>query len=230
MELSLIALSVLVCLALLALDGRRRERATWRDWEILLTPKGERRYDELARGVRDNAHLVDFTLGRAGELNVVGQAAEARRLLDVGTALLGRFSGLMTHLLVEMARFSRMTWAMAGVPSLPAARFRTPSLAWRAHLSNLVQPFCVTAGERFRLRLVALRSGFRVLHGMVGRVSQRLQGHGAAHQRDWVTVAAARADVGTLTDESLASLRVLLTALGARPRNSARVLAEEPRA
>ncbi len=230
MEFSLIALSALVCLALLALDARRRERATWRDWEVLLTPKGERRYDELARGVRDNAHLVDFTLGRAGELNVVGQAAEARRLLDVGSALLGRFSGLMSHLLVEMARFSRMTWAMAGVPSLPASRFRTQPLAWRAHLANLVQPFCVTAGERFRLRLLPLRSGYRLLHGMVDRASRRLRTHEGASQREWVTVAAARADVGTLTDESLASLKVLLTALGARPRNKARVLAEQPRA
>jgi hypothetical protein len=229
MEFSLIAVSALVCLVLLALDARRRERATWRDWEILLTPKGERRYDELARGVRDNAQLVDFALGRAGELQRLGERAEARRLLEVGSALLGRFSGVMTHLLAEMARFSRMTWAMAGVPPLPAARLRTPPLAWRAHLTNLVQPFCVTAGERFRLRLLTLRGGYRLLCDLVDKACQRVRRGNSGSARDWDTVSAARDDVATLTDESLSSLRVLLTALGARPRAEAPVLAQEPR-
>jgi hypothetical protein len=229
MEFTLIALSAVCFLALLALDARRRERATWREWEILLTPKGERTYGDLSRHVRDNAVLVDVTLARADELRAVGARGEAGRVLQVGSEMLARFTSMMTQLLSQMVRYSRMTFALAGVTPLPVAEFRTPPLRWRAQLVNLVQPFLVTAGERYRLRVVVLRGGFRLLHGVVERAVGRLRRRADTEANDWAGVTAARVDVALLTEESLHSLRALLSALGARPRAKAALLAEEPR-
>ncbi len=229
MEFTVIALSAVCFLALLALDARRRERSTWREWEILLTPKGEHSYRELSRHVRDNALLVDVSLARADELQAAGQQVEAGRALHMGSAMLGRFTVMMSHVLSQMMRYSRMTFALAGVDPLPAAALRTPPLRWRAQLANLVHPFLVTAGERYRLRVLTLRGGFRLLHAMVERACQRVQRRAGTSASDWASVAAARGDVAVLTEESLGSLRALLSALGARPRAKAALLAEEPR-
>jgi hypothetical protein len=114
-------------------------------------------------------------------------------------------------------------------PRLPARRLRTPALAWRAHLCNLVQPFLVTAGERFRLRLVTLRNSLLLLNGIVSGEQRRRGCEGAGSSDDWQALEAARADLETLTGATLANLNLLLSALAARPRVRGRVLAEEPR-
>ncbi len=230
MDFWVVALSLAVCLVLLALDGRRREGAIWRDWEIVLTPKGARTCRQLERSIRDDAELIDVALAHAGECGR-RNLGDAPRVLATGSALLGRFAAVMRHLLVSMERYSRMVWAVAGVPALPMRRFRTEALACRAALFNLARPFLVTGGERFRLRSLTLRSGFGLLHEIVARVEHRLRRRGvsAAAASEWETVEAARADVATLTEESLVSLRVLMTALAARTRAQASVLAEESR-
>ena len=215
---------------LLALEAARRERATIRRWDVAPTPKGERTYNAFEGRVRDLAQLVDLTLARAAVLHRAGPSDEAQRVLAVAHRLLRLFVADMLGLHAGMADFSRSAAALHGVPGLPARRLCTSPLAWRAHLCNLVQPFLVTAGERFRLRLVTLRNGLLLLNGIVAGEHQRLRGcEGARLSADWQVLEAVRADLETLTGETLDSLHLLLAALAAQPRVPVQVLAEEPR-
>jgi hypothetical protein len=229
MGLALIAAVVCVSGLLLTLEAARRERATFRQWHVAPTPKGERVYSALEGRVRDLAQLVDVTLARAVVLHRAGAPDEARRVLAVGRKLLKVFVADMLGLHAGMAEFSRSAEALGRAPRLPARRLRTPALAWRAHLCNLVQPFLVTAGERFRLRLVTLRNSLLLLNGIVSGEQRRRGCEGAGSSDDWQALEAARADLETLTGATLANLNLLLSALAARPRVRGRVLAEEPR-
>lgn len=216
---------------LLALEAARRERATVRDWNAAPTPKGEHTYTVLASPVRDMAQIVDATLAHAIVLHRAGRVDEARRVLAIAHRQLTLFVADMLGLHAGMADFSRSAAALRGVRGLPARRLHTLSIVWRAHLCNLVQPFLVTAGERFRLRLVTLRNSLLLLNGIVAGEHQRLRRpESAGLAADWRALEAARADLQTLTGEALASLHLLLAALGAQSRVPARVLAEEPRA
>lgn len=219
------AAGCLCCLAAVVFEAARRERAAARAWDPAATPKGERTYTALECRVRDMAQLVDVTLARAALLHRSGPLDEAQRVLAVAQRLLAAFVADMLGLHAGMAEFSRSAPAMTGVPGVPARRLRISPLAWRAHLCNLVRPFLVTADERFRLRLLTLRSGLLLLNGVVAREHERLRRRESAHlAADWRALEAARADLETLTGEALDSLRLLLAALAAQPRVPARVL------
>ena len=56
----MIGLSVVSCFIVLFLFGRRNERAIRRDWELLLTPKGESLYRSIEGRVQNELALVDF--------------------------------------------------------------------------------------------------------------------------------------------------------------------------
>src|SRR5262245_15999916 len=124
-----IAGSILLCLALLYLDGRRRERAVLRDWELVLTPKGERTYRWMEARVHSDLLLANLTYTRAFSARDVGSIDEAHRLLDVGCKLIEQFAPTMLRSLAAMAVLSRMVAAMAPVRPLKPRKFRLRQLA-----------------------------------------------------------------------------------------------------
>src|SRR5262245_7810715 len=132
----MIAFSVLGCLVLLYLDGRRNEAAVWRDWELLLTPRGARAYQEIEERVQADLAVADLTLRRALEARRLGSTSEALQLLDAGYEMIEGFAPNMRSLLAHMSTFSRMVAAMAPLPPLSPRDFRLTQLVRLAYVSG----------------------------------------------------------------------------------------------
>lgn len=217
----MILFSFLGCLLFLFLVARRNESAVLRDWEILLTPKGQRVQSAVEGRVHAELALADLAFDQAFEVRQLGSVDEAMRLLDVGYRVIERFSPNMLRLLSAMTVYSRMVSAMAPVPPLRPRDFRLSQIASLAHLNRILHQFVVSTAERFRLRLYILGRGF----GLAGRYlmmsTQKIVHQDVEAEREWAQIQAIREDFQTLTDESLASLRILLTSLAAERKEDA---------
>lgn len=207
-----VAVGVLVLLALgtmLYLTGRAHERRAYRDWRVLMTREGEHFYQQQLATVAAEMAAVDVALEAAAEADPLVSSEQALSLIGAGFGLISHHAQSMRNLLAGMAVYSRMVSAMLPVAPVPPRRFRLRQLVSAAYLAAVFHHLLVTAVERYRLRVYVLRFGF----GAVVRYLRR--GPGA------VTAAAvgdARHDLGALTDESMESLRVLLTSMAAERR------------
>jgi hypothetical protein len=215
----MIALSALGGLVVLFLFGRRNERAVRRDWELLLTPKGEQVYQTLEGRVQSQMDLADLTYGEAFAVRELGSIQEAKHLLDVGFRVIEQFSPNMLKLLGAMATFSRMVSAMAPVKPLRPQSFRLSQIASLAYLNQVLHQFLVSTAERYRLRVYVLGRGFGLATRFLLQSTKRITSDDPAADREWQQIQAIREDFQTLTDESLASLRALLTSLAAERRD-----------
>lgn len=213
--MGLSALSVLIVLFLFA---RRNERAVRRDWELLLTPKGERVLQSIEGRVQSHMDLAELTYDEAFSVRELGSLDEAKHLLDVGFRVIEQFSPSMLRLLSAMATFSRMVSAMAPVTPLRPAGFRLAQLASLAYLNQVLHQFLVSSGERFRLRVYVLGRGFGLATRYLLQSTRRIVAGEPESEREWQQIDALRDDFQTLTDESLVSLRSLLTSLSAEQR------------
>jgi len=198
-------------MVLLVIDGRRRERVIEREWELVLTPRGQRRLERFAAGVHDELALADLTYERAAEARGQGDLFAAYRLVDSGCDLIAAFAPRMVHALAAWVVLSRMAAAVAPVRPLRPRDFRLAQLVQLAYLSRFLHHLVLTTAERFRLRVYLLQRGFRT----VGALALRWRGSPAP---PWDDLAAAHHDVTTLSEESLETLRVLLISLDAERR------------
>jgi hypothetical protein len=215
----MIGASVLSCLVVLFLFGRRNERAVRRDWQLLLTPRGENVYRTIEGRVENEMALANLTYEEAFAVRELGSVDEAKRLIDVGYRVIECFSPNMLHLLATMAKFSRMVSAMAPVTPLRPRDFRLTEIASLAYLNGLVHRFLVSTAERFRLRIYILGQSFGLATRSLLRSTQRIVRGEPEAEREWDQVDAVRQDFDTLTRDSLDTLRVLLTSLAAERRD-----------
>jgi hypothetical protein len=213
-----IALSGAAVLLVLFLLGRRDEGKVRRDWELLLTPRGEKVYRSIESRVQSEMALADMTYDEAFTVRELGSVEEAKHLLDVGYKVIEKFSPNMLKLLAAMATFSRMVSAMAPVAPLRPQAFRITQIASLAYLNQLVHRFLVTTTERDRLRVYILGRSFGLATRFLLDSTRRIVSGDPDAEREWDQIQAVRQDFQTLTDESLESLRVLLTSLAAEKR------------
>lgn len=209
----LITFSSLGGLVVLVLLGRRNEKAVRRDWELLLTPRGEKLYSSISSRVNSQLELADLTYDEAFSVRQLGSVEEAKHLLDVGFTVIEKFSPTMLQLLSAMATFSRMVSAMTPVKPLRPQSFQLPQIVSLAYLNQVLHQFLVSTGERFRLRLYVLGRGFGLASRFLLASTRRITGGAPDSDREWDQIQAIREDFQTLTDESMESLRVLLTSL-----------------
>jgi len=209
------AVSMLLVLFLL---GRRDEGKVKRDWELLLTPRGERLYRSIEGRVQSEIALADMTYDEAFTVKELGSVEEAKHLLDVGYQVIEKFSPNMLKLLAAMATFSRMVSAMAPIAPLRPQGFRMAQIASLAYLNQFVHRFMVTTAERYRLRVYILGRSFGLATRFLLDSTRRIVNDQPEAEREWDQIQAVRQDFQTLTDESLESLRVLLTSLAADKR------------
>lgn len=211
----MIGLSLVSTLAVLFLMARRNERAVREDWETLLTPKGESLYRSMEGRVRTELGMAELTFEHAQAYRELGTVDEALRLLDIGYKVIERFSPSMLRLLAAMATFSRMVSAIAPVQPMRPQDFKLVQIASLAYLNAMVHQFLVSASERFRLKVYILGRSFalasRYLLKSIRTIGSPVTE--AEKQREWEQIEAIRADFQSLTDESLDSLRFLLTAM-----------------
>jgi hypothetical protein len=209
----LITFSSLGGLIVLFLLGRRNEKAVRRDWELLLTPRGEKLYQSISGRVQSQLELADMTYDEAFSVRQLGSVEEAKHLLDVGFNVIEKFSPTMLQLLSAMATFSRMVSAMTPVRPLRPQNFRLPQIVSLAYLNQVLHQFLVSTSERFRLRLYVLGRGFGLASRFLLASTRRITTGAPESEREWDQIQAIREDFQTLTDESMESLRVLLTSL-----------------
>ena len=101
-------------LVVLFVFGRRNERSVRQDWELLLTPKGERFYRSIEGRVRPSSSSPTSPTTRPSPSASWGRWRR-RQLLDAGFRVIEQFAPSMLKLLSSMATFSRMVSAMAPI-------------------------------------------------------------------------------------------------------------------
>jgi hypothetical protein len=208
----------ILCLPLLYILGRRDEKKVRRDWELLLTPKGEQLYRTIETRVTSEMQLATITYDEAFSVRELGSIEEAKHLLDVGYKVIEKFSPSMLRLLAAMSTFSRMVSAMAPVKPLRPQGFRVAQIASLAYLNQLLHNFVVTTAERYRLRVYILGRSFGLATRFLLSSTRRIAEGQPNSEKEWEQIQFVREDFQTLTEESLESLRVLLTSLTAEGR------------
>ena len=208
----------ILCLPLLYVLGRRDEKKVRRDWALLLTPRGEQLYRTIETRVTSEMDLVSLTYDEAFSVRELGSIEEAKHLLDVGYKVIEKFSPSMLRLLAAMSTFSRMVSAMAPIKPLRPQGFRLAQVASLAYLNQLLHNFIVTTSERFRLRVYILGRMVGLATRFLLTSTKRIAEGQPNSEKDWEQIQFIREDFQTLTDESLASLKVLLTSLAAEGR------------
>lgn len=208
----------ILCLPLLYVLGRRDEKKVRRDWALLLTPRGEQLYRTIETRVTSEMDLVSLTYNEAFSVRELGSIEEAKHLLDVGYKVIEKFSPSMLRLLAAMSTFSRMVSAMAPIKPLRPQGFRLAQVASLAYLNQLLHNFIVTTSERFRLRVYILGRMVGLATRFLLTSTKRIAEGQPNSEKDWEQIQFIREDFQTLTDESLASLKVLLTSLAAEGR------------
>jgi hypothetical protein len=215
----MLSASAFGALVVLFMLGRRNENAVRRDWDTLLTPKGEKLYHAIENRFRVELALAEMTYEDAFSVRELGSTEEAMHLLDVGYKAIERFSPDMLKLLSAMTTFSRMVSAMAPVRPLRPADFKLSQLTSLAHLNRILHQFVVSTSERYRLRLYIIGRGFGLAGRQLMKSTKRIVDNEPDAALEWQQIRAIRHDFQTLTDESLESLRVLLTSLAAERKD-----------
>jgi len=216
-----LALCVLGGFLFLVIVGRHNEATTARDWEMALTPMGEAILAEVAEGVQAQTFMIETSYGSAERERAAGSYDQAVRLLSVGSRAVEACAPSMLHLVKSIGVLARQAAAIAPVTPVSPSAFRAAELRTVAGLAAIAHHLLVTARERLGLRLAVLHYGFRAIVGrLIGAT------HAAAACPDeaarWARVGALRGDLGTLTEESVETLRLVLVSLGAVPATAGR--------
>ncbi len=209
-----IAFTLFGGLAFLVMMGHLDEARALRDWEMALTPEGKAVFTTVANQLRHERGMADQSYDRAVEARNSGSWEEASRFLRAGASVVESCSSTLPELLRNL---SVLSWQAAAIMPLPPLRpldFRIAHLRTLAGVHTLLHHLLATSRERFRLRIAVLRYGLRAAVGLLLRNTHALVGRPDTRPT-WDRVAAIRSDIGTLTDESLESLRVLLGSLAA---------------
>jgi hypothetical protein len=215
----MLAGSVVGCLVVLYVFGRRNEQAVRRDWDLLLSRRGEQVYKTIEGRVQGEMQLATLTYDEAFAVHALGSLEEAKQLLDVGYKVIERFAPSMLQLLTTMARFSRMVSAIAPVRPLRPRDFRLGEIVSLVYLNGLLHQFLVSTSERFRLRIYIIGRSFGLATRYLLRSTERIVKNEPEAEREWRQIDTVRHDFQVLTEESLESLRVLLTSLTAEQRD-----------
>ena len=96
--------------------------------------------------------------------------------------------------------------------------FRLAQLASLAYLNQILHRFLVSTAERYRLRVYILGRCFGLATRYLLHSTKRIATQEPESEREWEQIQAIRQDFQTLTDESLLSLKVLLTSLAGERR------------
>jgi hypothetical protein len=209
-----IAFTLFGGLAFLVMMGRLDETRTLREWEMALTPEGKTVFTTVANQVRHERGMADQSYDRAVEARDLGSREEAARFLRAGASVVESCSATLPELLRNLSVLSWQAAAIMPMPPLRPLDFRLAQLRTLAGVHTLFHHLLATSRERFRLRVAVLRYGLRAAVGLLVRNTRALVVR-PEQRSGWDHVATIRADLGTLTDESLESLRVLLGSLAA---------------
>jgi len=194
--------------------SRYSRAAIRRDWEMVLTPKGQRALGALTHQVELDATLADSAYAAARHARRRAEIAEAGRLLELSFSIVEQATPDRLTRLRAMGVCCRMASAMMPLPPLRPRDFHLRQLTTVAGLVATIHHLVVTSTERFLLRLRFLAWGFhltkRIMGQSVAQVKVTPRG-----ERGWREFSVALADFKQLDAEHIASFRALMASLEA---------------
>jgi hypothetical protein len=202
--------------AILAFRGQNDQQDVLERWDFTLNPEGHKVYSDVAEQIKWDRRMYEESYDEAAMEDVRGNVKQAIHLLSFAAQVATESTLRVLALLRNAGILATHAEAIAPVPALTPVAFNASRLSLLATLHGIVHAFLVSTRERLALRLLILRCAVRAAAGLLRRATLRLCDEMAG--RRWIRLRQAREDHATVTDESLATLRLVLASLAAVPR------------
>jgi hypothetical protein len=210
-------LSALGCGLLCYTLGRYNRAVVLQRWEFVLGAPEREAIDSLRQRMAVDSALTRQALEAADRAREASRPPDALTVLRVALSVLEEAGADRLTRLRAMSVYSRMVRAISPLPSPSAAPFRGPSLRATATAAGLVHRVLVGTQERFRVWLLMLGLGVRiVLRG--GRRSADAAGRAPEEQRHWESFAREVQDFEALDGCHIAAFEALVASLAAVDR------------
>jgi hypothetical protein len=206
---------VLLCYTL----GRYNRAVTLQRWAFVLNAPGRQAVDALRAQMQMDSVLAQQALDAANRTRAHGKAPDAVTVLRVALSVLEEAGADRLTRLKAMGVYSRMVRALQPLPPPSAGPFKGLELRALAGSAGLVHRVLVGAEERFRLWLLMLGLGVRiVLRG--GRRSADAATRHPHADHPWEAFADGVSDFRSLDDAHLAAFEALAASLSAVDRGA----------
>jgi hypothetical protein len=212
-----LVLSALGCGLLCYTLGRYNRAVVLQRWEFVLGAPERQAIDSLRQRMTLDSALARQALEAAGRAREASRPPDALTVLRVALSVLEEAGADRLTRLRAMSVYSRMVRAIAPLPSPTAAPFKDRSLRAAASLAGLVHGVLVGTQERFRLWLLMLGLGVRiVLRG--GRRSADAAARQPQQQAHWEDFVRGVEDFEALDACHLTAFEALVASLAAIDR------------
>jgi len=210
-------LSALGCGLLCYTLGRYNRAVVLRRWEFVLGAPEREAIESLRQRMAVDSALTHQALEAAGRARAASRPPDALTVLRVALSVLEDAGADRLTRLRAMGVYSRMVRAISPLPPPSAAAFQGRSLRAAASAAGLVHRVLVGTQERFRLWLLMLGLGVRiVLRG--GRRSADAAGREPLQQRHYEDFTRELGDFEALDACHLTAFEALVASLAAIDR------------
>jgi hypothetical protein len=212
-----LALSTLGCGLLCYTLGRYNRTLTLQRWQFVLNAPERQAIDSLRQKMELDSALARQAFETADRAREADRHPDALTILRVALSILEDAGADRLTRLRAMSVYSRMVQAIKPRPPPSAKSFRTAELRASASAAGFAHRLLVGAEERFRLWLLFLGLGVRiVLRG--GRRSTEAAARRADRARPWEAFARGMDDFDTLDSSHLTAFEALVASLSAVDR------------
>jgi hypothetical protein len=203
-----LTLSTVGCVLLCYTLGRYNRAVTLQRWQFVLNAPGRQAVDTLRAQMQLDSALAQQALDAANRARESGRAPDAVTVLRVALSVLEEAGADRLTRLKAMGIYSRMVRALQPLPVPTSEPFKGAELRAVASSAGLAHRLLVGAEERFRLWLLMLGLGVRiVLHG--GRRSADAATRHPHAPRPWAQFADGVNDFRSLDAAHLAAFEAL---------------------
>jgi len=212
-----IALSTVGCALLCYTLGRYNRTLTLQRWHFVLNAPERQAIDSLRERMQLDSALARQAFESAGHARESERHPDALTILRVALSILEDAGADRLTRLRAMSVYSRMVRAIKPLPPPSARPFRGAELRAAASVAGLLHRLLVGAEERFRLWLLVLGLGVRiVLRG--GRQSTEAAARAPQRPRPWEAFARGMDDFDALDSSHLTAFEALVVSLSAVDR------------
>jgi len=212
-----LVLSTLGCGVLCYALGRYNRTLTLQRWQFVLNAPERQAIDSLRQRMQLDSALARQAFETADRAREADRHPDALTVLRVALSILEDAGADRLTRLRAMGVYSRMVQAIKPLPSPSAKPFRTTELRASATAAGFAHRLLVGAEERFRLWLLFLGLGVRiVLRG--GRRSAAAAARVPGRARPWEAFADGMDDFDALDSSHLTAFEALVASLSAVDR------------